>query len=53
MVTVLQVGLRDGSALVAVGHQLTVLPENALRLNAPRMVERIEERCEKAFWLVA
>jgi len=40
-------------ALVAVGDQVLVLPQDAARLKAPRVVERTEERCEKAFWLVA
>ena len=38
--------------LVAVGDQIAVLSEDAARLKAPRVVERTEKQCEKAFWLV-
>jgi hypothetical protein len=46
-----------GGALVALVDQMPVLPEEAARLNAPRMMkggnERGKERCEKAFALAA
>jgi hypothetical protein len=46
MITVLHVGLRGSAALVAV-DQIVVLPKDAARLKAPRVVERTEERCEQ------
>ena len=45
---VLQVWLRKGGAPVAVENQMTVLPQHAARLDAPRVVERGEDRCEKS-----
>src|ERR1700739_2901167 len=42
MVTVLQVLLRQGGALVAVGNQMTILPKDAARLDPPRVVKCVE-----------
>jgi hypothetical protein len=46
-----------GGALVALVNQMSVLPEETARLNAPRVMNGAnqggKERCEKAFGLAA
>jgi hypothetical protein len=39
----------EGSALVARFNQVSVLPEDAARLNAPRMMKRSNKGRKKAF----
>ena len=36
-----------GGALVAVEHQMTVLPQDAAGLDPPRVMEGAEDRCKK------
>lgn len=39
--------LGKGGALVAVGHQMTVLPQDPVGLDPPRVMEGAEDRCKK------
>jgi hypothetical protein len=46
MVTVLQVRLRKGGALVGVENQMTISLKDAVRLDLPRVMKGVEDECE-------